>query len=159
MENITTSDAYFDANLNMPDFVQKLTADSLTQGNVSAGIESYRAMPGTSRAMSMSPVSSGSQGISRSVSLPTHVMEPPPNPPPVSPGVKPKIKTGNSSYYSQSLGGGGAMNPSVSEHVKADRYSAGMMGFNFLFMNQVAAIDLSGQGNMSCDEISNDVAF
>ena len=96
MENITTSDAYFDANLqNLPDFVQKLTADSLTRNDMSAGIESYRAVPGTSRAMSLSPVSSGNTGISRSVSLPTHVMEPPPNPPPISPGAKPKIKNGN----------------------------------------------------------------
>ena len=99
MENITTSDGFFDANLqNLPDFVQKLTADSLTHGNVSAVLENYGAVPGSSRSMSLSPHSTGSPGICRSVSLPTHVMEPmdpPPPPSPISPAARPKIKSGN----------------------------------------------------------------
>lgn len=97
MENITISDGFFDANLqNLPDFVQKLTADSLTHGNVSAVLENYGAVPGSSRSMSLSPHSTGSPGICRSVSLPTHVMEPmdpPPPPSPISPAARPKIKS------------------------------------------------------------------
>ena len=103
MENITTSDGFFDANLhNLPDFVQKLTADQITHGNVSAVLDNYGAacMATTGHPMSLSPNSTMNPCLSRSVSMPTSVMEVPCNPPPISPvGVKPKIKKGNETYH------------------------------------------------------------
>ena len=99
MENITTTDGFFDTNLqNLPDFVQKFTADHITHGNMSAVMDNYGAgaqcMATTSHPnMSLSPNSTMNPGLSRSVSMPTSVMEPPP----ISPtGAKPKIKKGNS---------------------------------------------------------------
>ena len=96
MENITTSDGFYEPNLqNLPDFVQKLTADQITHGNVSAVLDNYGAMAGMSHPMALSPNSTLNPGLSRSVSLPTSVMDPPSHPPPISPGAKPKIKKGN----------------------------------------------------------------
>lgn len=93
MENITTSDGFYEPNLqNLPDFVQKLTADQITHGNVSAVLDNYGAMAGMSHPMALSPNSTLNPGLSRSVSLPTSVMDPPSHPPPISPGAKPKIK-------------------------------------------------------------------
>lgn len=104
MENITTSDGFYGANQqNLPDFVQKLTADSITHGNMSAVLDGYGAMSGSSHPVAGSHSATGSPGLARSISMPAHLMEAPTDHTPISSGAKPKIKKGNATCTFHSI--------------------------------------------------------